>query len=637
MKKPGDDIAKFDLQSENILEERRQELLRLFPEAHTESGGINFEALRLSLGDTVSDDLESFGMSWPGKSECARVIQRQSIATLLPAKEESVNWDITQNVIIEGDNLEVLKVLQKAYFGKVKMIYIDPPYNTGNDFIYPDNYTESLKTYLQYTKQVDDEGRKFTTNPESSGRFHSKWLNMMYPRLSLARDLLREDGLVFVSISDAELSNLRHILDEIFGEINHIETFIWESIFRPSNMSKTVRRNAEYVICFGKSVASIKEMVEREQEPQGEASLTQNNNRVRKLTFPPFIVNCGLADGKYSRGHYGEVELEDDLVVVNGKIEKAFSISGKFKWSQDYLNEEIDKGVFLTIKTESMIPYYRKDYQLTKLRPTKILPRDLVGDVLAANAEVNQLFGEQIFDYPKPTSLVRQLIRMASVSGNDIVLDFFAGSGTTAHAVLAENYSDNGNRRFVLVQIPEPILEDSLAAAAGFTRISEITVERTRRAENQLLTRNGKISLEAEGLRGFRLFKLDNSNFTLWDANAIGGDEKKLEQQLFSQVEHILPGRTSQDILFELMLKSRYELTTPFESVKIDKCEIWKVALGEMLAIIDTGLTVEVVREIATWKPLSVIILDRCFAGDDSLKANARKIFEDSKVDLKTV
>lgn len=637
MSKSGDDIAKFDLQSEDILETRRQELLRLFPEAHTESGGINFDALRSSLGDNVDTGPEGFGMSWPGKAECARVIQRQSVATLLPAEGESVNWDTTQNVIIEGDNLEVLKVLQKAYLGKVKMIYIDPPYNTGNDFIYPDNYTESLKTYLQYTGQVDGEGQKFSTNTESSGRFHSKWMNMMYPRLSLARDLLREDGLVFVSISDAELSNLRQILDEIFGEVNHIETFIWESIFRPSNMSKTVRRNAEYVICFSKSAASINEMVEREQEPQGEASLTQNNNRVRKLTFPPSVVNCGLKDGKYSRGRYGEVELEDNLEVVNGKIEKTFSISGKFKWSQDYLNEEINKGVFLTIKTESMIPYYRKDYQLTKLRPTKILPRDLVGDVLAANAEVNQLFGEQIFDYPKPTSLVRQLMRMASVSGNDIVLDFFAGSGTTAHAVLAENYSDNGNRRFVLVQIPEPILEGSLAAGAGFERISEITVERTRLAEKQLLSRNGKNSLVVDKLLGFRLFRLNNSNFALWDANAIVGDENKLEQQLFAQVEHVLPGRTNQDVLFELMLKSRYELTTPVESVRIGECEVWKVANTEMVAIIDKGLSVDVIREVASWKPVSVVILDRCFGADDSLKANARKIFEDSKVDLKTV
>jgi adenine-specific DNA-methyltransferase len=640
MTKPDGEIAKFDLKSEDILERRRQELLRLFPEAHTESSEINFDALRASLGDFVSVGPESFGMTWPGKAECSKLIHRQSIATLIPAVEESVNWETTQNVVIEGDNLEVLKVLQKAYLGKVKMIYIDPPYNTGNDFIYPDDFTESLKTYLQYTGQVDDEGRNFSSNTESSGRFHSKWLNLMYPRLSLARDLLTEDGLLFVSISDVELSNLRRILDEIFGESNHVETFIWESIFRPSNMSKTVRRNAEYIICFSKSDTTQLEMIEREQEPQGEASLTQNNNKVRVLKFPPNFVHCGLTNGNYRAGKYGEVELMQDLFVENGKISREFSISGKFKWSQDYLNEEIEKGVFLTIKTESMIPYYRKDYQLTKLRPTKILPRDLVGDVLAANAEINRLFGVQVFDYPKPTSLVLQLMRMASVKSDDLVLDFFAGSGTTGHAVMQANNSDRGNRKYVLVQMPEPLNEASEGWKLGYRTISDIARDRLRRAGNQIagesqttlkLEKNDAVDV------GFRSFHMSNSNFAVWEANAIEGDEKKLEQQLFAQVEHILPGRTNQDVLFELMLKSRYGLTTAVESVKIGKCEVWKVANGEMVAVIGTGMSVEVIREIATWKPLSVVILDRCFAGDDSLKANARKIFEDARVDLKTV
>lgn len=637
MKEPKDDIASFDLRSEDIAEGRRQELLRIFPEVHTESGGINFDALRMSLGDSVQIGPEGFGMSWPGKAECAKTILRQSVATLLPIEEESLNWETTQNVVIEGDNLEVLKILHKAYLGKVKMIYIDPPYNTGNDFIYPDDFTESLKTYLQYTGQVDDEGRKFSTNTEASGRFHSKWINMMYPRLSLARDLLRDDGLLFVSISDAELSNLRRILDELFGESNHVETFIWESIFRPSNMSKTVRRNAEYIVCFSKSDGSIIEMIEREQEPQGEASLTQNNNKIRKLKFPSGTVYCGLTSGKYPQGKYGEIELGDDLVVADGKITNSFSISGKFKWSQEYLDAEIEKGVFLTVKTGSMIPYYRKDYQLTKLRPTKILPRDLVGDVLAANAEVNQLFGSQVFDYPKPTSLIKQLMRMSAVSGDDIVLDFFAGSGTTAHAVLAENYDDGGRRRFVLVQIPEPIVEGGMAALAGFKQISEVTTERIRLAEKQLFEEKGKKKLAVNQNSGFRFFRLDESNFAVWDANAIEGEESKLEQQLFAQVEHVLPGRTNQDILFELMLKSRYELTTPVEQVKVGKCEVWKVAGGEMVAVIDAGLTVEVIREVANWNPVSVVILDRCFGADDSLKANARKIFENSKVDLKTI
>jgi adenine-specific DNA-methyltransferase len=638
--KQDGDISKFDLRSEDILESRRQQILQLFPEVHTESGEINFDSLRFSLGDFVSTATEGFGISWVGKSESARSIQRQSVATLLPAEVESLNWGSTQNIIIDGDNLEVLKVLQKAYIGKVKMIYIDPPYNTGNDFIYPDNYTESLRNYLEYTGQVDDEGRKFSSNTESSGRFHSKWLNMMYPRLMLARTLLREDGLLFVSISDAELSNLRLILDEIFGETNHVETFIWESIFRPSNMSKTVRRNAEYILCFSKSDSTTIEMVEREQEAQGEASLTQNNNKVRSLKFPPSEVHCGLPDGRYSLGKYGEVELINDLVVANGKVSNEFSIAGRFKWSQEYLDAEIEKGVFLTIKTESMIPYYRKDYQLTKLRPTKILPRDLVGDVLAANAEINQLFNAQVFDYPKPTSLIKQLMRMASVKDDDIVLDFFAGSATTGQAVLSLNNDDLGRRRFILVQMPEPLAEDSVGWKLGYRTISDIARDRLRKA-GKLFVNDHSLPLPSEQDRvidiGFKSFKLNYSNFAQWDANSIDGNEKRLEQQLFEQVENVLPGRSSQDVLFELILKSRFELTTTVELATVANCQVWKVAGGELLAVIDSGLSIEVIREIASWRPASVVILDRCFVGDDSLKANARKILEDSKVELKTV
>ena len=253
MTKPGEEIAKFDLQSEDILDARRQELLRIFPEAHTESGGINFDALRSSLGDAVNVGPEGFGMSWPGKAECARVIQRQSIATLLPVVDESVNWDTTQNVIIEGDNLEVLKVLQKAYLGKVKMIYIDPPYNTGNDFIYPDNYTESLKTYLQYTGQVDDEGRKFSTSTESSGRFHSKWLNMMYPRLSLARDLLTNDGVIFVSIDDHELPHLLKLMDEIFGSEDRLGTITVVSNWKGRSDAHGIASANDYVVAYARS------------------------------------------------------------------------------------------------------------------------------------------------------------------------------------------------------------------------------------------------------------------------------------------------------------------------------------------------------------------------------------------------
>jgi adenine-specific DNA-methyltransferase len=263
--KPEDDIAKFDLRSEDIAEARRQEILRIFPEVHTESGGINFEALRQSLGDAIQTGPEGFGMSWPGKAECAKTIQRQSAATLLPIENESVNWDTTQNVIIEGDNLEVLKVLQKAYLGKVKLIYIDPPYNTGNDFIYPDNYAESLKTYLQYTNQVDDEGRKFSTSTEASGRFHSKWMNMLYPRLELARSLLQEDGVIAVSIDDHEVDNLKKLLNTVFGEDSFINQVVVKSSessgVKMSHVDKRLPKIKEYILFYAKNSSKVHEIL----------------------------------------------------------------------------------------------------------------------------------------------------------------------------------------------------------------------------------------------------------------------------------------------------------------------------------------------------------------------------------------
>ena len=256
--KSENEIPKFDLNSEDIADARRQELLRIFPEVHTESGEINFDALRLSLGEAVQTGPEAFGMSWPGKAECAKTIQRQSVATLLPVESESVDWDTTQNVIIEGDNLEVLKVLQKAYLGKVKMIYIDPPYNTGNDFIYPDNYTESLKTYLQYTGQVDNEGRRFSTNTEASGRFHSKWMNMMYPRLSVGKDLLRDDGIMFISIDEHESYNLRNMCNEIFGESNFIAAMSWKTRGTGGQIKKgSLIDQVETILVYAKDASNL--------------------------------------------------------------------------------------------------------------------------------------------------------------------------------------------------------------------------------------------------------------------------------------------------------------------------------------------------------------------------------------------
>ncbi len=638
MTKPKDDIAKFDLRSEDVAEARRLELLRIFPEAHTESGGINFEALRLSLGDAVQTGPESFGMSWPGKAECAKTIQRQSVATLLPIEEESVNWDTTQNVIIEGDNLEVLKVLQKAYLGKVKMIYIDPPYNTGNDFVYPDNYTESLKTYLQYTQQVDDEGRKFSTNTESSGRFHSKWMSMMYPRLSLARNLLSEDGVIFVSIDDNEVQNLISMLDDIFGSTNQLSILIWNK--QHSQQQGVFKRYHEYVLVYAKNSEVQKNIQGGEGVIEaGALKKISKANPASDFTFPAG-VRFDAEDGTKITGTFGDSEkvtvVEGVLKAFAGKTTSAVTLSAG--WTQKNQMKDFFAGKeVVDSKGQKVLEFYfnssgkikcRK--QRTTITPASILPP--YGMVSESTSYLDELMGGHFFDNPKPVQMISDFVSWFT-SEEDVVLDFFAGSGTTGEAVLCQNLRDGMLRRFVLVQLPEPFEEKG---KKDFSTLSEICIERMKRVGAKLKS-DASVPDVGKADIGFRVLKLKESNFAVWDANAIEGDESKLEQQLFAQVEHVLPGRTNQDILFELMLKSRFELTTPVERLKVGKCEVWKVAGGEMVAVIDAGLTVEVIREIASWKPVSVVILDRCFGADDSLKANARKIFEDSKVDLKTV
>jgi adenine-specific DNA-methyltransferase len=669
--KPKDDIAKFDLRSEDIAEARRQELLRIFPEVHTESGGINFEALRLSLGDAIQTGPEGFGMSWPGRAECAKTILRQSAATLLPDEGESVNWDITQNVIIEGDNLEVLKVLQKAYLGKVKIIYIDPPYNTGSDFIYPDNYTESLKTYLQYTGQVDDEGRKFSTNTESSGRFHSKWMNMMYPRLKIAADLLTEDGIMCVSIDDKEYPRLVSLMAEVFGEEN-LKT-ICIKMSEPTGVKMAhvavagiVPKLKEYLIIGKKDgikgiyldklpkekwdeeyktlivnatpeqIQQVKFIRDNEDRSYDDIELLESILSLWKVeSCSDALKRLGLDKKDHEQWKYENAwRIIQIATLTGGARDRAKEKKAAYRSAPSFFSIVTpQKKCYLisgAFNTDAELPrckvLFADDY-LT------VHPGDFWSDIKTTGLDNEG--GVPFKNGKKPLKLLERVIKM-SREKDCIVLDFFAGSGTTGEAVMAQNAKDGGTRKFVLVQLPEVGGMDSEMVAEGFNSIADVTRQRIRKSGKSISSAfSGPDTVRPD--TGFRSFRLNESNFAVWDANAINGDKSKLEQQLFTQVEHVLPGRTNQDILFELMLKSRYGLTTPVEQVEVDNCEVWKVADGEMVAVIDAGLTVGVVRAIASWKPTSVVILDRCFGSDDSLKANARKIFEDSKVDLKTV
>ena len=622
----------------NFGTELAAELADLVPEAVTD-GKLDVIRLTELLNEDAGTESERFGLFWPGKRRALKAAQEPTTATLKPCPDLSKDWDTTQNVFIEGDNLEVLKILQRHYHGKIKMIYIDPPYNTGQDFIYPDNYREGLNSYLEFTKQVDEGGKNLSTNSESEGRFHSNWLIMMYPRLKLARNLLADDGLVFCSISDTECAHLSMVMAEVFGEENRVENFVWQSIFRPSNMSRRVRRNAEYIVCYARNAKALGDFVERLQEPQGEASLTQNNNAVRTLEFPKNSLVVKLADGTYAAGEVGDLRLESDLVVSDETNVLPLKISGKFKWSQEYLEEEIRKGVFLIIKTHSFIPYYRKDYQQSALRPTKILPRDIVGDVLQANAELHQLGLSNAFDYPKPTSLVSQLMTMSGVAGDDIVLDFFAGSGSSPHAVMALNAKDGGSRRWIAVQLPEPTASDSEARQAGFSTIAGLARARIDRAGDKV--RDGLAGQSDDRVLpldiGYRAYKLVDTNFTKWRVSS-DVELNALEQHLLDLRDSSATDATADDLLTEILLKQGHSLTERAKTVDVAGLDVFSIGDNLLLAYLDEHKkpSLEQFRAMVDAAGAKIVVLENAFQGDDELKTNVVQLCKTKNVELWT-
>ncbi len=627
----------FDLTSHDLPADKQQALLALFPEIRTEGGRIDFDRLKLALGETVDTGRERYGLTWPGKADCFKTIQAPSTGTLRPCPEESVNFETTENLIIEGDNLEVLKLLQKAYLGKVKMIYIDPPYNTGNDFIYPDNYTESLQTYLEYTGQVDSAGRKFSTNSDTDGRFHSKWLNMMYPRLYLARNLLRDDGAIFISIDDGEVANIRNLGDEVFGEANFIINFVWEKRTTRENR-RIFSVNHDYILCYAKH----KDLFEKSRNmlPLTEDALSRYSNPDNDIRGDWQSVSLNAQAGHATPNQFYE------LVTPSGK--RLNPPPGRC-WvvTKDRLNELIADNRVWFGGDGNNVP--RLKVFLAEagqgLTPHTLWKADEVGTTDSAKKALNDIFGgDAIFDTPKPIGLLKRILQISS-SEKDLVMDFFAGSGTVAHAVLDLNQQDGGNRKFILVQLPEP------TENKDFPTIAEITKERVRRVIRKLNdVEAGQLPLHGPQDRGFRVFKLAKSNFNAWNAQ-IPHDTGTLERQLELHIEHIRPGRTSADILYELLLKSGFPLTTPVETLKVSSLKrdpdlpgkplgseftIHRVAGGLMLVCLEKNLTLEVLRAMADLQPERVVCLDAGFA-DDALKTNAVQIFKTKGIVFRTV
>lgn len=616
----------LDLSSHNLTESKTEELLRLFPEIRTEGGKIDFERLKLALGESVDVGRERYGMNWPGKSECFRAIQMPSRATLLPCPEESVNFDTTENLIIEGDNLEVLKLLQKSYMGKVKMIYIDPPYNTGNDFIYPDNYAESLQTYLEYTGQVDAQGHKFGTNTDTDGRFHSRWMNMMYPRLFLARNLLRDDGVIFISIDDGEVDNLKKLCNDVFGEENFLAQIVWQKIHSTKNDARYYSDTHEYLICYSKNIGSVEIRLLPRTEKMDSRFLNPDNDPRGPWSSGDLVANEERKDGYYE---------------VKGPTGIIFNVPKGKHWvySQKNMERFIDEGRIWFGKNGDAFPRlkrYLSEVQQGRKSDTIWLANE-VGHNQESTQEVKAIFdGYDFFDTPKPIRLLKRCVQL-TLEPNDTCLDFFAGSGTLAHAIFELNKEDSGNRKFILVQLPEPCNNDSEAAKAGYQTIADITKERVRRVIKKLNEEEaGQLPLNGAQDRGFRVFKLAESNFKSWDAYS-SRDGALLAQQLEMHIEHIRDGRSSEDILYEILLKSGFALTTPVETLDLAGKPVYSIAGGGMLICLEKLLTIEVIRAMAALKPARVVCLDAGFGGNDALKTNAVQIFKSQGVVFKTV
>ena len=611
------DHDKLNLQTINIPEEKREELLRIFPEVRTEGGQIDFDRLRLALGDMVDTGKERYGLNWPGKAACFKAIQTPSMGTLLPAPEESVNFDTTENLIIEGDNLEALKLLQKSYIGKVKMIYIDPPYNTGNDFIYPDNYSESLQTYLEYTGQTGEEGKRFSSNTDTDGRFHSKWLNMMYPRLYLARDLLRDDGVIFISIDDGELASLVLLMSEVFGEENFRANISWQKRYTRSNNTVDFTTVVEHVLVYSKTDYHEVNLLNRTAEADGRYSNPDNDSRGPwkgasflgpvtpaqrpNLCYP--ITNPNTGSVTYPTTNAWRRSL-DEL--------KKLQADGKLYWGIDGKQGIPSIKMFLS--------------DARKLTPINFWEHSYAGNTDDGTKELKDLLHDKVFDNPKPSKFVGRILEHGA-SEDGIILDFFAGSGTTAHAVLDLNKQDGGNRKFILVQLPEP------TDCTDYQTIADITKERVRRVIKKLNDEDGN---EKQQDRGFRVFKLAESNFTPWDGS-IDQSPEALSRQMEMHIEHVRQGRTDEDILYEILLKSGFPLSIPVQTLHMTEKTVYSIHEGLMLVCLDRNLTMPLVQAIVDRLPERVVFLDEGFAGNDALKVNAKEACKLKNIVFKVV
>lgn len=634
-------MKKMTGESTNITEENLSAMRQLFPEAF-EEGKIDFDVLRQLLGDYVDDEEERYSFKWNGKGRALRLSQTPSTGTLRPCKEESVDWDTTQNLYIEGDNLEVLKLLQKSYHGRVKMIYIDPPYNTGSDFVYKDDFRDNVENYKRITGQVDGEGHWISANKEhreSSGRFHTDWLNMMYPRLRLARNLLADDGVIFISIDDNELDNLKKLCDEVFGEGNFTATFLWTKTNTPPALSYKSRKTVEYVLAYEKSLSQIKYY--GNSIDGGDAPLLNTGNTERILTFPVGSIQVRFMEsGMVTAGIKDKVELLDDLYVEKGINANVVRILGAFKWKQETLEDELKNGTYAIIKTSKFSVRFQRIYtENTYKTPTNFLDIELnrsldIGTNETAKQDLEQLGLGEYFEYTKPFSLIQSLNEMiCKYDNNALVLDFFSGSATTAHAVMQMNAEDGGNRRFIMVQLPEPTPETSEAAKAGYANICEIGKERIRRAGEKVKAECADAERAAALDVGFKVFKLDSSNLQKWQPQP-----EDLMASLEASMDNFLPDRTALDVVYEIALKLGLDLSYEVEKRKVDDHTVCVIGAGALMICLDSQISMDTAEallrlheeyEPEAWQ---VVFRDTGFLSDQE-KTNIKETLKSAGLD----
>lgn len=621
-------MDRLKMQSSNGVEDNIAKIAQLFPDCVTEtvdekSGQpkrlIDFEKLKQNLSDSVmSERAERYQFTWPDKSKAILLANSPINATLRPCREESVDFDNTKNLYIEGDNLDVLKCLKETYLHKVKMIYIDPPYNTGNDFVYEDDFAQSSEEYLANSGLFDEQGNRMFTNAESNGRFHTDWLNMIYPRLKVARDLLTDDGVIFISIDDNEVENLRKVCDEVFGEQNFIATLIWERAFAPKNDAKFISSSHDYIVMCAKRIENFKiGRLERTQEANARYSNPDNDPR-GVWTSGDMLVKT------YNKS------CDYPITTPSGKIVNP--VPGRcWRFSEESFLEKVkDNRIWFGPEGNGVprVKRFLSELKFEGMAPTSILFHKEVGHSQEGSKEVTALFGDKgVFDGPKPIRLLQRLLTLANLDDNSIILDFFSGSASTAHAVMKMNAEKQKHCPFIMVQLPEHISEKK--KEQGYETVCEIGKERIRRAGKKIKEESPLTTQDLD--TGFRVLKLDSTNM-----QDIYYSPKDISQaDLFSQVDNVKPDRTGEDLLFQVMLELGATLDSKIETTTVAGKTIYNVAEGYLVACFDPDVTDDVVKSIAQMQPAYAVLRDTSMK-DDSTATNFEQIFKTYSPDTVT-